>query len=302
MKLSESSHLPTLIKLILLGFSGTGKSTALIPLAIPNIIKDFPGYRLRVLDYDGKFREVAEQNLSARLDRTRANRVRLTPISKEQYNAAMENLDLEVMREKTKPASDGGAAIIGAPQAWRNTIKTLERWNKDNDETTITVIDSWTHLTQTPLLAYCMAMQNKDFGDFGKAQYGTDYIEPQKLARNFLTVLADSKSHVIVNAHQEPQDIKKKTGEYEEKGNQRIAVEEVVHSEMVPISVGAKGRIAIPSQFNHILVVAADADGNRKISTQVEDGVTTKTPYFAIADKSYGLNDGLARYWMLGQK
>lgn len=298
MKLSESSHIPTLIKLILLGFSGKGKSTAIIPLAIPGIVKDFPGYRLRILDYDGKFKEVAEQNLAARLDRARANRLRLTPISRDQYEAAAENIDIEVLREKTKPTANGGATIIGEPQAWKRTIKILEQWRKDDDENTITVLDSWTHMTQTPIIAYCMALQGKSFEDFGKAQYGTDYIEPQKLARNFLTVLADTKSHVIVCAHQEPQDIKKKTGERDDKGQ---PVEEIVHSEMVPISIGAKGRIAIPSQFNHILVVAADAEGNRKISTQVEDGVTTKTPYFALADKSYNLNDGLARYWMLGR-
>ena len=299
MKLSESAHLPTLIKMMLLGFSGKGKSTSLIPLAIPGIVKDFPGYRVRILDFDGKAQEVAEQNLAARLDRATANKRRLTPITKEQYNAAADNIDIVVLREKTKPTLDGGAAIIGQPRAWQDMIKTLELWRKDDDENTIIVLDSWTHLTQTPLLAYCMALQGKEFGDFGKAQYGTDYIEPQKLARNLLTVLADSKSNVIVCAHQESQDIKKKTGEIDDKGN---PIEEVVHSEMVPISVGAKGRISIPSQFNHCLVATSDADGNRKISTQVEDGVTTKTPFFATADKSYSLNDGLAKYFMLGRK
>ena len=288
----------TLIKMILMGFSGKGKSTAIVPLSIPNLVKDFPGYKLRILDFDGKMLEVVKANLSARLDRNRANKMRLTPITQDQYKAAATNIEIEVLREKTKPTLDGGAAIIGQPQAWANTIKILERWTKDADENTIIVLDSWTHMTQTPLLAYCMALQNKSFGDFGKAQYGTDYIEPQKLARNLLTVLADMKAHVIVCAHQEPQDIKKKTGDVDDKGN---PIEEVVHSEMVPISVGAKGRIAIPSQFNHILVVASDTDGNRKISTTIEDGVTTKTPFFAIADKSYSLNDGLARYWMLGR-
>ncbi len=298
MLLSETKHTPTLIKLILMGFSGKGKSTALVPLAIPEIVKGFPGYRLRILDYDGKFQEIAEQNLAARLDRTRANKLRLTPITKEQYEAAANNIDIEILREKTKATTDGGATIIGDPQVWKNTIKILERWSKDNDDRTILVLDSWTHMTQTPLIAYCMALQGKQFGDYGKDQYGTDYIEPPKLARNLLTVLADTKSHVIVCAHQEPQDIKKKTGERDDKG---APIEEVVHSEMVPISVGAKGRIAIPSQFNHILVVASDAEGNRKISTQVEDGVTTKSPFFASVDKSYNLNDGLARYWLLGK-
>lgn len=299
MKLKDAKQTSTLIKMILMGFSGKGKSTALVPLAIPGIVKDFPGFKLRVLDYDGKFQEIAEQNLSDRLNRMRANRARLTPITKEQYEAAADNIDIEVLREKTKPALDGGATIIGEPRAWKDTIKVLEKWNKDGDENTIVVLDSWTHMTQTPLVAYCMALQGKSFGDFGKAQYGTDYIEPQKLSRNLLTVLADSKSHIIVCAHQEAQDVKKKTGEYDDKGN---AIEEVVHSEMVPISVGAKGRIAIPSQFNHILVATSDSEGNRKIATTVEDGVTTKTPFFASADRSYNLNDGLAKYWMLRNK
>lgn len=282
-----------------MGFSGKGKSTSLIPLAIPGIVKDFPGYKLRILDFDGKFQEVAEQNLLARMDRVKANRIRLTPISKEQFDLAAANIDIEIMREKTKATATGGAAIIGEPQVWSRMIKLLEAWRKEDTSDTITVIDSWTHLTQTPLLAYCMALQGKTFGDFGKGTFGTDYIEPQKLARNLLTVLADSRSHIIVCAHQEAQDIKKKTGDFDEKGNQ---IEEVVHSEMVPISIGSKGRISIPSQFNHILVVAADSKGMRKISSKVEDGVTTKTPFFATVEDSYELNRGMAEYWMLGKR
>jgi hypothetical protein len=71
---------------------------------------------------------------------------------------------------------------------------------------------------------------------------------------------------------------------------------------MAMISVGQAGRVQLPSEFNHTLVVTSDASGNRKLSTQIEDGVTTKSPFFGIADKSYSLNDGLIRYWMLADK
>ena len=295
---ASNSALPqSLIKMILMGFTGTGKSTAIVPLAIPNIIKDFVGYRIVVLDFDGKFQEVKDQNLRARLNRDLANKRRLTPISQSQFDAAYENIEVHVLREKTKASLDGGITIIGQPQAWKKTIEILERLRKDENANTILVLDSWTHMALTPLIAYCMALQGKTLGEFGKAEYGTDYIEPQKLARNLLTVLADSRSHVIVCTHQEAQDIKKKTGEYDSK---KRPIEEVVHSEMVPISVGAKGRIAIPSQFNHTLVAVAGVEGNRKISTVPEDGVTTKSPFWAFADNSYSLNDGLPRYFSLG--
>ena len=302
MQMSQMKESSALIKLILMGFSGKGKSTALVPLAIPEIVKGFPGLKLRVLDYDGKFFEVAQQNLSARRDRRIASRNRLTPITQEQYDAALDNIDIEVLREKTKPNDQGGVSIIGQPQAWTNTQKALERWLRTADSQSVIALDSWTHMTQTALPAYCMALQNKSFNEFGNAPHGNDYMMPQKLSRNMLTLLADTKCHVIVCCHQEAQDIKKKTGEFDTKADgSKEAVEEVVHSEMVPVSIGSKGRIAIPSQFNHILVAHADIDGGRYICTQPEDGVTTKTPFFARAEKNYPLDVALPKYWMLGQ-
>lgn len=300
MNLDKTPHIPTLIKLILMGFTGAGKSTALVSLAIPGIVKDFPGYRLRVYDFDGKFKEVAEQNLDARLDRTRANRHRLTPINQEQYDAARANIDWEPLREKTKFTLEGELKIIGSPQIWKKTAGLLDAQAKDDDENTITVFDSWTHMCKTPLIGWCMAMQNMELYQFGQKGVGrdsrADYICPQSKSRAMMTELANRRGHVIICAHQGPIDIKMKTGARDAKGN---IIEEVAHSEMAMLSVGSAGRIELPSEFNHTLVTAADAEGNRKIYTKVQDGVTTKTPFFARAEESYSLNDGLARYWML---
>ena len=285
--------------MILFGYSGKGKSTSLIPLAIPGIVKDFPGYRLRIIDADGKFQEVAEQNLKARLDRVRANKLRLTPITKEQYEIAAANIDIESVREKTKMTKQGEVDIVGEPKGWITMATALDRWAKDDDETSILVIDSWTHLCRAPLLGWAMSLQGKQYSQFGSGPHGRDYMVPQTKAKALMLNLADRKSNVIVCAHQSPMDVRLKTGETDDKGQ---AVEEVVHSEMAMLSVGSAGRVELPSEFNHCLVATSDADGNRKISTQVEDGVTTKTPFFATADKSYSLNDGLAKYFMLGRK
>ena len=104
-----------------MGFSGSGKTSAYIPLAIPEVVKGFSGYELRILDYDGKAEEVARNNLAARLDERRARRLGLTPITQEQHDAALNNLDIEVLREKTKSTPQGGITILGAPTSWKRT-------------------------------------------------------------------------------------------------------------------------------------------------------------------------------------
>ena len=292
------TKLTPLIKLILMGFSGKGKSTSIVPLAIPELVPNFPGYKINVFDYDGKFAEVAINQLKLRRDSRKANRLRLIAITEEQYKAACANINVEVLREKTK-LENGKRTIIGPPRMWEKTDRLQKQWEKEASPNTIFVVDSWTHMCGAPLLSWAMAMQGKTLDQFGDAPHGRDYMLPQKVSKDFMAILADSKAHVIINSHQSPTDIRMKTGEFDEKGN---AVEEVVHSEMSMISVGSAGRIQLPSEFNHTLVVTSNTEGVRKISTQIEDGVTTKTPFYGLAEKNYNLDTGLVEYWMLGNE
>ena len=129
-----------------------------------------------------------------------------------------------------------------------------------------------------------------------------DYQQPQTTVRNFLTILTDSTSNVILCAHQESQDIKQKTGEFETKGDgSKEAIEEVVESVMVPVSIGSKGRVTIPAQFNHLLATALDGSKERQIYTTPADGIITKTPFFARCEDHYPLDRGLAEYFLLNQ-
>lgn len=297
--LNSEQKLPALIKLILMGWSGTGKTSAYVPLAIPELVKGCPGYKLRILDYDGKAEEMIRSLLDARLDANKARRLKLTPITREQHSAALANCDVEVMREKTRITSKG-VEIVGAPRSWARTMQVLEKWSRDASKDHIVIPDSLTYASQISILAYTQALNGKGFGQ--KVEW-RDYMEPQRLVKNFLTVLADLPCHVILCAHQEQQDIYQKTGQFIDKPDgSKEAVEEVVESVMVPTSIGAKGRITIPAQFNHLLVTAKNANDERRIFTEPEDGVVTKTPFFAIADKSYPLNDGLVKYWLLANK
>lgn len=296
MNLAENLDATTSIKLILMGFSGKGKSTAVIPLAIPNLVPGFPGYKLRILDFDGKSQEVALAQLNTRLNKAKAQRARLTPITQDQFDAAVANIEIEVLRETTYMTPQSQRDIVGKPRMWERACHTLATWEKDQSLSHIVVLDSWTHMCQAPLLAWCMSMQGKRLFQFGDTPHGRDYMLPQQKAKEMMSYLADIKSHTIITAHQSPTDMRMKTGDRDDKGN---AVEDVVHSEMSMISIGSAGRVQLPSEFNHTLVAITDKSGMRKISTQIEDGVTTKTPFFAVADKSYPLNDGLAQYWML---
>ena len=290
-----------LIKLILMGWSGTGKTSAIVPLAIPNVIKGWPGMTLRILDYDGKAEEIIRENLLARLDRAKAGRLRLTPITQEQHDAALANCDICVLRERTRVVRQGKTKVLGVtgvPVTWTKTMDQLEAWAKDWSPNHILITDSFTHMATIGIVNYTQHLQGK----LNQQLSWTDYQEPQRLIRNFLTINADAPCNSIVCAHQEPQDIYRKTEETITKADGSTEqVEEVVESLMVPISVGAKGRVQIPSEFNHLLVMAKTATDERRVFTQPEDGVTTKSPYFARADKSYGIDVGLVEYFMLGR-
>jgi hypothetical protein len=71
---------------------------------------------------------------------------------------------------------------------------------------------------------------------------------------------------------------------------------------MAAISIGSKGRVSIPAALNHVLAAAFSPAGERRIYTQPEDGISTKTPFFSRAKKFYGLETGLVEYWMLANR
>ncbi len=287
-KLSDSTTAP-LINMLLLGFSGLGKSSSIVPLAIPEIVPGFPGYELRVLDADGKFEEVAREQLAWRLDQKK--------ISADQHAAALNNIDICIVREKTKVVQvgqDRKIGVQGQPTSWKALVRQLEAWQKDASEKQILVVDSLTHVATISIPAYILALNGRLNQDLRWQEFGGC----QALVRELLTILADLPCHTLITGHPEPLELRKKTGEVDDKGNE---TDEIVESLMAAISIGSKGRVSIPAALNHVLAAAFSPAGERRIYTQPADGISTKTPFFSRAKKFYGLETGLAEYWQLAR-
>lgn len=293
----DPNEFSSLKKILLMGFSGTGKTTAISALAVPDLIPDFPGYKILALDFDGngKFAEVFVNSLLMRLAKKQ--------IGKEQFDAAFQNLDVEVCRENTglvQLGKDRRVGVIGAPTAWTKAMAAIDRWEKDFSDKTIFVIDSLTFLATIAAVNYDMYLNGKlnenISGDF------RNYMAPQQRVTKFLSLLADCKSHIILTAHQEPMEMKIKNPDLqiEKRDGSKENSEELVEAQMAPVSIGSKGRVHIPAGFNHTLITAMSPTKERRIYTDYADGVSAKTPFFGRAEKSYPLSTGLAQYWMLG--
>lgn len=289
-KLSETgTPSSALINMLLLGFSGLGKSSSIVPLAIPELLPGFPGYELRVLDADAKFEETARAQLAWRLDAKK--------ISKEQHDAALSNIDVTVIREKTKiiqVGQDRKIGVVGQPTSWRALVRQLETWQKDASDKQILVVDSLTHVATISIPAYILALNGRLNQDLRWQDFGGC----QALVKELLTILADLPCHSIITGHPEPLELRKKTGEKDEKGNE---TDEIVESLMAAISIGSKGRVSIPAALNHVLAAAFSPAGERRIYTQPADGIATKTPYFSKAKKYYSLDTGLVEYFLLAR-
>ena len=301
MKLSERKAGPSLIKMILMGVSGSGKSSATIALAIPDLIPGWPGKELRVLDFDGKFEEVAIEQLEARKDKAKARRSNLTPITEEQYQSALSNIDIIVCREKTKIIQQGVQSKVGTQtaSAWDKAIKALKKWQVDFSPNNILLVDSLTHMATIAITNYTQSLNGKLNQDLT----WRDFLAPQREVAASLQFFSDTDSHCIITGHQGPLDVKKKTGEFRELPNGvREEIEEVVDSLMLPLSVGSAGRIAIPAQLNHMLVIADDKGGTRRLYTKPHNGVITKSPFFAVSEPTYDLDKGLVQYFNLANR
>jgi hypothetical protein len=288
------SKLP-LIKAILLAYSGMGKSTSTISLGVPGIVKDFPGFELRVLDADGKYEEVVRSTLLAWRDSKK--------ISETQYTEAFDHFDICRIREDTGITAVGfggkdtpkGIGSVGQPTAWRKATDQLGMWQPSWDDKKILLIDSLTHISQS-IAAWCQAMNNRT----NKALNWRDYMVPQQRVIDLMTLAADIDSHCIITGHQAPLEIRQKTGEVVTNDDgSKEELDELVESAMAPISIGRAIRIQIPTQFNHQLVLAQTLSGERRVFTTSEDGVVTKTPFWARAKPSYPIDTGLAEYFML---
>jgi len=296
MLLSEQKISP-FIKMILVGYSGRGKSTAIAALGVP--APGFEPYQLRVLDADGKDGKFAEVVL-----RMLASRVKDGSLTEKQAEEAKRNYDICSMREATGVVelSEQGIrrpaiGVVGTPTAWKVALRQLKEWDKSGwTNRHILVGDSFTYITKA-IAKYTQALANKT----NQELTGRDYLAPQQVIQDFLTIFTDLPCHAILTGHHEPLDIYLKSDRVltTDKGVTEPQ-EDLVESTMALISLGSKGRVHIPCQFNHMLVVALEGSNNRRIFTEPKDGIMPKTPFYGLAEKSYSIRDGLPKYFMLG--
>lgn len=116
----------SIVKLLLLGDSGTGKTGALASLAAA-------GYHLRILDFDNG------------LDSLVRNLRRLKP-------DALANVSYESLRDKIK-GTQAGPILDGMPQAFTGAMRLLDKWSDGTSPTSwgpnhILVVDSLTFMSE----------------------------------------------------------------------------------------------------------------------------------------------------------
>ena len=290
------------IKTILMAASGGAKTSAIIPLAIPEIIKGWPGKKLLVLNFDGlgKFSELAKIQLDDRL----ARKPGVTPISQSQYDAALANIDFEDCGDPKKITRDstGYNATTVSADAWTKAKKTLDRWWPQlsaNPKGTIVVVDSFTHFAYA-VANYTMSMANR----LNKTAEGyKDYMPAQQEIRAGLNALTSVPCGLILTAHQESYEIKKmsETPERDAETGEMVFKEQIVDSIMLPKSFGQSGRTDIPSTINHLLYLTTNQNQQRVIRLTPGRGILPKTPYFARAKKEYDIDKGLVEYFLLGE-
>ena len=290
------------IKTILMAASGGAKTSAIIPLAIPEIVKGWPGKKLLVLNFDGlgKFSELAKIQLDDRL----ARKSNVTPISQSQYDAAMLNIDFEDCGDPKKITRDstGYNATTVSADAWIKAKKTLDRWWPQlsaNPKGTIVVVDSFTHFAYA-VANYTMSMANR----LNKTAEGyKDYMPAQQEIRAGLNALTSVPCGLILTAHQESYEIKKmsETPERDAETGEMVFKEQIVDSIMLPKSFGQSGRTDIPSTINHLLYLTTNQNQQRVIRLTPGRGILPKTPYFARAKKEYDIDKGLVEYFLLGE-
>lgn len=294
MKLTTTSP-ASLIKILLLGYSGEGKSTSLVPLGIPGYL-DNPGYELRVLDFDSKFEEVVRSTL--------ARFVKEGLITKEQHDKALtENYDVCVCNEPSGivSAREGKRTVkklgvVGTATAWNTAIRQMEKWSPTFSDKTILVVDSFTHAVRA-ITNFSMELNGK----LNQALEWRDYMAPQQLAEMLMYTCADLPCHVIITGHADPLEVLKPTTQTDDKGQ---PVDELVDVIMAPISVGKAGRVKLPSRMNHLLVASSEGKGasvRRYIYTEPRVGVVTKTPFYGLCEPRYSLDKAMVSYFKIGR-
>ena len=284
---------PQLIKMFLLGYSGTGKSWSYAALGVPEIIPGWKPLELRILDFDGKAEEVIRSSLAAML--------KSKHITQDQHDAAISNYDVCVCRENTSviTTTEGRKSVLkfgvlGTAQAWPKAVKQMQKWEKSWSADKCLIVDSFTYAVKV-ITNFSQELN----GRLNQELTWREYQGPQQMAEMLMTAVADIPANAIVIGHQDPLELYKATGRTDDKGE---PIKELMDTLVVPISIGQSGRMKLPAQMNHLLVCSEEGSGaatRRYINTQPAAGVTTKTPFYGRCKDRYDIEKGMAEYFAL---
>lgn len=254
------------VKMILIGDSGTGKTGSLVSLVKA-------GYKLRIMDFDGLLRVLVEQ-------------------IKRQCPEKMKNVSYLSFADKLKVTASGPQPD-GPPKAFNNALQALMRW-KDGDKDlgnpgewgpdTVLVIDTFTRVSDC-------ALRWGEFmtpvGSSGKQDGRAPFYTAQGVLLELMTLLNAESFHtnVILVAHVA----------YQDRGDGTIRG--------FPRAVGKAINAEIPTFFETILVAERSGTGNASVRTikAVTNGmVETKSPILDAhpeLKEPMMLNEALAKYF-----
>lgn len=241
-----------LVKLMLIGHSGAGKTGALTSLAKA-------GYRLRILDLD--------EGLDSLVNHVSA-----------ECPEALDRIDFMSFRDKWK-IGPAGPAVDGAPKAFVNAVKALDRWEDGTNPgewgaDTILVIDSLTNLGRA---AFAWAQMMNPASKEPRQWYGAS----QQALENVIATATggDFRTNLIVMSHIDLVTLPDGTV-------QGFAT-----------SIGKALGPKIPRYFNTLLAVEAKGQGanvKRVIRTLPTGLLTLKNPAPMKVEAEYPIETGLA--------
>lgn len=167
-------HGSQFIKCMLIGNSGTGKTSALLSLVQA-------GYRVRILDLDSGLDALVQLVLAKAKDK-------------------VANVDYETRRDRYK-ASQSGPVLIGQPKAFTDSLKLLDKWSDESSPAqwgadTILVLDSFTAFGRAAFeWAKGMAPSSKDPRQW--------YFAAQQACEDVIAMLTGDQfaTNVIIISH-----------------------------------------------------------------------------------------------------
>lgn len=256
------------IKMLLLGDAGSGKTGALASLVQA-------GYNLRIIDFDKGV------NI-------------LKNVLKEKEPALLDKVDVESVSDTYKAV--GGRVTCTKAVAWATANKLLtafppygplETWTPQD----ILVIDSLTFAGKAAMNFICSLN-----GRLGQSPYQSDYLEGQRLVENMCSLLHDDsvKCNIICITHiRELSKTETKTNSKGDPIRVPIAGTEKSYPET---GTGQALSPTIGRHFNSILSVEVRY-GKREIYTKPHDNLALKSASGSSIPDRYPLETGLADYF-----